>query len=70
MNPVTTIRRNASGTYSIYNNMDILIATSSKQQNGWFLVCIVGGKYHGKTTYAQDLDSLSEKSVEISRELF
>ena len=66
MKAITTIKHTASGTLAIYNRENELIATSEKQKDGRYMICIYGGQAHGKIAYAQDFQDLNDKSVEIA----
>ena len=67
MKAITTIKKTALDTLAIYNSDDNLIATSEKQKDGRYIICIFGGPAHGKIAYAADFDDLNVKSVEIAR---
>ena len=73
MNAVTVIKNTGLRTKAIYNNCGELIATASKvlkkdsdYGRGVYRICIYGGPAHGKMAYAQSLEDLNEKSVEIA----
>lgn len=66
MKAITTIKHTAADTLAIYNGENELIATSEKQKDGRYMICIYGGPAHGKIAYAQDFQDLNDKSVEIA----
>jgi hypothetical protein len=74
MKALTTIKNTGLDSYSIHDSKGELIATACKTRktdtdhlNGKYRICIYGGVAHGKFAYAQDMQDLNDKSVEISR---
>jgi|14BtaG_2_1085337.scaffolds.fasta_scaffold178687_1 pantothenate kinase len=67
MKALTTIKTTPMGTLAIYNLDGDIIATSEKQNDGRYIICIVGGIAHGKITFAENFDHLNVKSTEIAK---